>query len=135
MSESYQQPLKLLSIFHYVVAGILLLLALFPVIHLLVGLSIVFQPEQWCDNQQCPPAFFGWFFVIFATFWMVLASVFAVLVVMTGRWIAQRKRYTFIIVIAAVECAVFPFGTVLGVLTLIQLSKPEIKALFEGTAA
>ncbi len=45
---------------------------------------------------------------------------------------------TFVIVIAALSCAFFPFGTVLGVFTIIILSKPEVKSLFQtqpGAAA
>jgi hypothetical protein len=34
------------------------------------------------------------------------------------------------LVIAAVECIFFPFGTVLGVLTIIVLMRPSIKSLF-----
>jgi hypothetical protein len=34
---------------------------------------------------------------------------------------------------AAVSCAFFPFGTVLGVLTILTLSRPEARALFPAT--
>jgi hypothetical protein len=33
-------------------------------------------------------------------------------------------------VIAAIQCAFTPFGTVLGVFTLIVLVRPSVKALF-----
>jgi len=33
--------------------------------------------------------------------------------------------------VAAVECIFMPFGTVLGVFTIIVLNRPSIKALFQ----
>ena len=38
----------------------------------------------------------------------------------------------FCIVVAGVECMIMPFGTVLGVFTLIMLMKDSVKALFES---
>ena len=34
------------------------------------------------------------------------------------------------LVVGALECMMMPFGTVLGVFTLIALTKPSVKALF-----
>jgi hypothetical protein len=38
-------------------------------------------------------------------------------------------------VVAAIECIFMPFGTVLGVFTIIVLSRPSVKALFQSEAA
>jgi hypothetical protein len=46
-----------------------------------------------------------------------------------------RKRRKFYIVIAAICCAVFPLGTPLGVFTILVLSRPEVKAMFQQQAA
>ena len=35
-------------------------------------------------------------------------------------------------VVAAIECILIPFGTVLGVFTIIALSRPSVKVLFES---
>ena len=47
-----------------------------------------------------------------------------------GRFIARRVRRTFCLAIAAVECLVFPIGTVLGVATLIVLARPTVRSMF-----
>jgi len=39
---------------------------------------------------------------------------------------------TYCLVVAGVECILVPFGTVLGVLTLIVLSKESVKTIFEN---
>jgi len=54
------------SIFHYVVGGLAGLFSLFPIFHLVVGLFLVFAPEKFAGKGEPPPAFFGWFFVVFA---------------------------------------------------------------------
>ena len=47
-----------------------------------------------------------------------------------GRALARRTRYWFVFVIACIECLFMPFGTILGVFTLIVLSRESIKNLF-----
>jgi hypothetical protein len=42
-----------------------------------------------------------------------------------------RKAYSFALVIACIECLFVPFGTILGVFTIVTLSRESVKALFE----
>ncbi|MEK6321970.1 MAG: hypothetical protein AABN33_09835 [Acidobacteriota bacterium] len=62
------EHLRLLSIFHYIVGAIAALCACFPVIHLAVGLTMVFAPERLSSNERAPgpERLFGWFFTLFA---------------------------------------------------------------------
>jgi len=124
------EHLRLLSIFHYVVAGMAGLFAMFPIFHLIIGLVFVFAPNKFGGNGQSAPAFLGWFFVIFAATFIILGLVFAVLVLTTGRFLAKRKHYTFCLVMAGVECIFMPFGTVLGVFTILVLTRESVKQLF-----
>jgi hypothetical protein len=95
---------------------------------------MVFLPEKLGEAKNGPPpALFGWFFMIFAGTWMVLAWSLAVCLVVAGRSLAQRKRYLFCLVTAGVTAAMcMPFGTVLGVFTIIVLVRPAVKAAFEA---
>lgn len=123
------QHLKLLSIFHYVMAGFAALFALFPVFHLGLGIWMVLgdfaQP-----GEEAPPAFLGWVFILFSTVWIVAGLCLAGCVVAAGRFLAQRRRYVFCLVIAALECMFMPMGTVLGVFTILVLMRPSVKTLF-----
>jgi hypothetical protein len=56
-------------------------------------------------------------------------------VFLAGRNLAQQRRYTFCLVIAGLLCIFIPFGTVLGVFTIVVLVRPSVKALFEQQAA
>jgi len=124
------EHLRLLSIFHYVVAGMAALFACFPLIHLALGLFMVIAPEKFGPPKDQPPAFIGWFFVAFAGFFILAGWTFAALVLTAGRFIARRKHYTFCFVMACIECMFMPFGTVLGVFTIIVFIRQSVKALF-----
>ncbi len=125
-----EDQLRLLSIFHYVVGGLAGFFALFPIFHLIVGLFFIFAPNKFADKGEPPPAFIGWFFVIFAAVFIALGWLFAAFVFTAGRFLARRKHYLFCLVMAGVDCIFMPFGTVLGVFTLIVLMRESVKQRF-----
>lgn len=130
MTDS-RDHVRLLAIFHYVLAGLCALFALFPVLYIVMGLAIVNGafPES---GKQGPPEPFGWIFVAMGGFMLVLVAGFATLVVVAGRFLQTQRHWTFCVVVAALSCAFFPLGTALGVFTIIVLSKDEVKAAFAG---
>jgi hypothetical protein len=127
------EHLRLISVFHYVVSGLAAFFAWIPIIHLVMGLVFIFSPQVFGPGKQQPPGFIGWFLVSMATFLILAGWTFAILVLMAGRFIAHRKRYTFCFVMAGVECLFMPFGTVLGVFTILVLNRPSVKELFTPT--
>ena len=126
------EHLRLLSIFHYVVAGISALFACIPIIHLVIGIMFVTFGDKMGTGKDQPPAFVGWFFIGIASVFIVLGWTFAMLQFFAARNIAARKHYTYCFVLACVEYIFMPFGTVLGIFTLLVLSRPSVKPLFTG---
>jgi hypothetical protein len=124
-----QQHLDLLGIFHYVVAGISALFSMIPVIHLAMGLAMVTGHFPHKPGEP-DPAMFGWIFVAIGAAFILFGLTFSALLAYAGRCLRQRRRYTFCLVMAAISCAFMPFGTVLGIFTLIVLAKPSAKSLF-----
>jgi hypothetical protein len=124
--------LRLLSIFHYVVAGMQALFASVPIFHFLAGAFMVFGlGVLGHGGERLPGTLVGGFFMAFAGTWMLIGWSLAVCVVVAGRSLAQRKRYLFCLVISGVQAAMcMPFGTVLGVFTIIVLQRPSVKAAF-----
>ena len=109
------------------------LFACIPIIHLTVGLFMVFAPETFHDKgNNAPPAFLGWFFIIFAGLFILAGWTFAVCILAVGRFLAKRKHYTFCLVMGGIECLFMPFGTVLGVFTIILLTQDPVKQLFNS---
>ena len=122
--------LKLLSIFHFILGGFGVLVALFPVIHLLVGIGLIsgfFPPDP---SNQGPELFVGWFFIVLASFMILFFLTLAVLSIYTGVCLAGEKKHSFCMAVACIECLAFPFGTILGVVTLMVLLRPSVKELF-----
>jgi hypothetical protein len=125
------EHLKLIAIFHYIVSGLAAFFACIPVIHLVIGLFMILAPQRFGPGNNQPPAFIGWFFVGMASFFIVAGWIFAVLVLIAGRFIARRKHHQFCFIVACVECIFMPFGTVLGVFTILVLNRATVKELFE----
>ena len=125
------QHLNLLSIFYYVVAGLAALFACIPFIHLAIGIAMLagaFPPPE--DGGEGVPTFVGWIFVGVASLLIVTGWVLAVMLLITGRFLSKRKHYTFCFVTAAISCLFMPFGTILGVFTIVVLSRPTVKEVF-----
>lgn len=129
------EQLRLLSLFHYIVGGLIAVCSLFPVIHLVFGIFIITQPQQFTNHDGGPPAFFGWLFVGIASFAMLLGFTLAVAILRAGYNLARRQAYAYCLVVAAIECLFMPFGTVLGVFTLITLTRESVKLLFTPPGA
>lgn len=121
------EHLKLLSIFHYVVAGLAALFSLFPVIHLVIGIAMVTGSLEGTDSEA---QVVGWLFVIFSATFILVGLAFAVAVFVAGRALANRTRYLYCLVMAGVECIFMPFGTVLGVFTILVLLRDSVKRMF-----
>jgi len=56
--------------------------------------------------------------------------VFALFLTFAGRSLSRRKHYWFAFVVGCIECIFVPFGTILGVFTIIVLSRESVKTLF-----
>jgi hypothetical protein len=72
----------------------------------------------------------GWFFVGLALMFIVAGLTFAALVIAAGRNLSRQVRYTFCLVVAGLLCLFMPFGTVLGVLTIVVLQRASIRERF-----
>jgi hypothetical protein len=126
------EHLKLLAIFHYVVAGMTALFACIPFLHFFMGLALATGAFPDTDPEAQPV---GIFIMVFAGLFIVAGWALAALIAYAGRSLQARRRYTFCLVMAGVECIFMPFGTVLGVFTIIVLIRDSVKPLFGRSAA
>jgi len=124
------EHLRLLSVFHYVLAVLAGLFSLFPVFYFGMGLAMVSGHFPDSHGGDETARFMGWFFVAFGAVWMLGSLAFAVCLWLAGRYLGQHRRYLFCLVMAAISCTFAPFGTVLGVFTILVLVRPSVKELF-----
>jgi hypothetical protein len=123
-----RDDLRLLSIFHYVLAGLTAFVSLLPLLY--VGFGIAILAGALDHERNGAPAFVGWILIGIGAFLTLLILASAVALAFAGRFLAQQRHWLYCMVVAGLSCASFPFGTALGVFTIVTLSKPEVKALF-----
>lgn len=125
--------LRVLAIFHFVVAGMAVLVSLFPAVHLFVGICLV--SGAFTDpGDPFVLALVGWLFIILASCWILGGLIFASCLAVAGRMLVKRRGYLFCMVMAGLACMFMPFGTVLGVFTILTLTKASVRALFQSPA-
>jgi len=126
------EHLRLLSIFHYVMGGMLAIFSMFPIIHLSMGIAMVAGAFDQIEKGEAPPAFIGWFIILFAAFFILCGLTLATCVAMAGQRLAHKRNYMYCLVMAGIECMFTPLGTILGVFTIIVLIRPTVKELFDA---
>jgi len=128
------EHLQLLAIFHYVVAGVAALCSFFPLLYSVIGGFLLYAAQHpGPNNQEPPPVFLGWIFIAVGAVFFLAGITMAICILIAGRCLSRRKGYSFALVIACIECLFVPFGTILGVFTIVALSRESVKALFERT--
>ena len=127
-----EEHLRLLSIFHYILAAVTAFFSLFPIIHIVIGLVMIYAPEEMGSHGTAPPPALGWMFVVMGSVIIVLGETMAILQLFAGRFLARRTHPTYCFVVACIECLSVPLGTTLGVFTIITMTRPSVKELFEG---
>jgi hypothetical protein len=123
--------LNLLSIFHFVGAGLGLLGILFVLAHFALFHAFFANPKMWQDQKNGPPPevilnMFEMFYLLFGAWF--LASM--VLNLVSGFCLRARKHRTFSLVVAGVNCLHIPLGTVLGVFTIVVLLRDSVRELY-----
>jgi hypothetical protein len=131
-----EEHLQLLAIFHYVVAGLAALFSFFPLLYTTVGAIFIFAARHGTakPGEDLPPEFLGWIFAVLGSLLFLMGIAMAICILIAGRSLALRKRYSFALVMACIECLFIPFGTILGVFTVVVLSRESVRGLFSTTA-
>lgn len=129
-TDADREHLRLLSVFHYVMAVLAGLCAMFPILHLLIGIGLMSGTFDSHQRNEPSARIVGGVFVAIAVVCIALGLTYAACIAYAGRCLAQRKGYTFCLVMAGLSCLFMPVGTVLGVFTIIVLMRPSVAAEF-----
>jgi hypothetical protein len=104
-----QSHLRTLSICHYVCGGIAIAFSSLFIIHLVVGILILTGTVTFATPTATAPGppdrLFGAMFAGVGGLVVLLGWTFGVLTIVSGRSIAHRRRRTFSLVVAGVNCA------------------------------
>lgn len=127
-----KEQVQLLSTFHFILGGLTALFACIPFIHVAVGIAML--TGAFHDMHNPPPPFVGVMFVALGGTFITLGWTLAILLLVAGRRLRQLRSYKYCFVVACISCALMPLGTVLGVFTILVLSRPTVKAMFAPQA-
>lgn len=132
-----EEHLRMLTLGYYVSAGMCLLFSLFGGLYMVLGLMFTFAfrnlPAQ--PPNTAPPPEMGWFFFAIGAFIFGAMVTLAILKFLTARRLKARASRTFCLVLAGISCLEVPYGTTLGVLTFVVLTRDSVKALFSPAPA
>lgn len=130
--ERDREHVRLLAIFHGIAAGLGVLVSLFPLIHFAIGLGLV-SGELGSPSDAGEAEVVGWFFVLFSVAMILAGLALSAAIALAGWYLSQLRARTYCLVIAGLACVFVPIGTVLGVFTIVVLSRPSVVALFAGS--
>ena len=130
LPQQDERHLDLLSTFHYVAAGLTAALSCLVLPHLVIGFLMLTQDLN--GQAEEIPAIFPLMFILMPGAMFVGAWVLAGLMVATALKLKRRESHTFCLVVAGVECMMMPYGTVLGIFTIIVLSRDSVTRLFDA---
>ena len=150
-----QESLILLGTFHYIVGAFVILGACLAVVALFVGIHVTKMPIDWETFQeihivdrvlfQCVvipfiqlgirPDAAGLLIILASLPLFVLGFPYGVCLLLAAGSLLRRRRRIFCMVMAAITCVFVPFGTMLGVCTIVVLKRPSLRETFDVAAS
>ena len=127
ISARDERQLHWLVVFHYIVAAMEALSAVILIVPLARGYGVVTGETSALSEASSS---YGWSLIGVSIIAIVFAVAMALLTARAGRCISERRGHSFCTVVAALNCIYFPFGTVLGVLSLIVLKRSAVREAF-----
>jgi hypothetical protein len=131
-----QENLRLLSIFHYVLGGLHMVFGSFGLIHFGMGLWLLNDPRAFgmANEPAAMTNFMGVAFLLAGGGVVLTGWILGFLTILSGRFIARRRRRLFSVVMGCINCLLVPFGTILGVFTIVLLTRDDVKAIYGESA-
>ena len=126
--EKDADHLRLLSIFHYVMGGLHILVGSIFFVHFIIGFLMAGSARFFGPNG--PPPWIGVLLMCIGGVLILVSWGVGICTILSGRFIAQRRHRTFSLVLAAINCLSVPMGTALGVFALVVLTRDSVRRLY-----
>jgi len=131
------EHLRLLSLFHFIKGGItaafsLLGLLYFLFLGFIMKMGNRFNISSDSYNEELPLQVMSYIFVIGGVI-VLLVLLSGILQLVSGYYLRRKEYRLFSFVIGIIEILEVPYGTILGIMTLIVLSRASVKRKYERT--
>ncbi len=123
------EHLRLLRIGYFISAGQMALLIPFGIMY--AGMGFFAASVTPTSGSGGPGAWMTWIFGILGGAIALLATAATALKLLTAIRLKERRSRALCIVTAAISCLEIPYGTALGVMTIVVLSRPSVRELFD----
>jgi hypothetical protein len=125
MQSEDRKYLKYLSILHYLIGSLYAFFFSKDIVPgLLIYLLLIGKAHSW--NLITTLIYLGGL-----VFSILIGLAFVICLITSGIFIGKIEKYWFSFIVACASCFFYPFGTVLGVLTIVILAKDSVKSLYD----
>lgn len=130
--DTTEHDLRLLSIGYFIQGGVVSFYALLGLVYTLFMGAIftaMLKNAPANPHRQIPPQLLPILGIVF-TFLLLIVVAGAVCLIVAGVSLRSHRHRTFVFVMGVLSCLAVPYGTVLGIFTIIVLQRPSARALF-----
>ena len=136
------EQLNLLSVFHYVLGGMGALFSCLYLIQIYL-LTVILTPQVLTPynpliqypGQTLPPVGINYLFAVIMGLCFLIGQVISWSIIYSGLCLKRKQKHSYSFVVACIGCLFMPLGTILGVFTIIVLSRDSVKELYANTSA
>lgn len=114
----------------YLVKGILTLsISLFFVFYVFIGF-VIGNSDDWIHKTDSLPINPAIIIIAIGAIGLIISIAMGILTLLVSKYLREVRNYNFIFVMAIINCLTGILGILLGIFTIIELMKPEVKQLF-----
>ena len=131
-----EEHLKLLSLFHYIKGALTVGFSLLGILYFLFMTSLFkmigrVEGQSHHYAQDFPHEIFS--YLMFLMWILILLFLtFGVLQIFSGDYIRNKRHRIFSFVVGIVQLIEIPYGTILGIMTILVLSRSSVKGKYQG---
>ncbi|RYG45406.1 hypothetical protein EON79_12720 [bacterium] len=131
--DMVEYSLDQLSTFHRIGAYVMGVFSLCGLPHTIFGLVALINPGIFGAGKGTPPPpFFGLIFLTVGGGLVCSMLGIAYANLAASSWVREKRRLSSVQVVAALSCLFMPLGTLLGIYSLVTLSRPEVGTRFKS---
>ncbi|HEY3935788.1 MAG TPA: hypothetical protein VGL97_00030 [Bryobacteraceae bacterium] len=133
-SEITSHDLKLLAIGYYIQGGIVAFYSLLILLYFGFIGALLAKVAANEAGQRLPAGFAAIMSAVFGALFL-LCAVYTICIFLAAYFLRHHRNMLFIQIVSGFNCLLVPYGTVLGVFTLIVLARPTAKLFFTAHRA